>query len=70
MTASLLLHDVYAVKRGDIVLVHASAGGVGPDPLSLSQGAWCDGHRDDVGRGPDGRPRTSFSDGRDLFSSM
>jgi NADPH:quinone reductase-like Zn-dependent oxidoreductase len=24
-----LLHDVYAVKRGDIVLVHAAAGGVG-----------------------------------------
>ena len=29
MTASFLLHDVYAVKRGDTVLVHASAGGVG-----------------------------------------
>ena len=28
MTASLLLHGVYAVKRGDTVLVHASAGGV------------------------------------------
>jgi NADPH:quinone reductase-like Zn-dependent oxidoreductase len=28
MTASFLLHDVYAVKRGDTVLVHASAGGV------------------------------------------
>jgi NADPH:quinone reductase len=29
MTASFLLHDVCAVKRGDTVLVHASAGGVG-----------------------------------------
>jgi NADPH2:quinone reductase len=29
MTASFLLHDVYAVKPGDQVLVHAAAGGVG-----------------------------------------
>jgi NADPH:quinone reductase-like Zn-dependent oxidoreductase len=29
MTASFLLHDVCTVKRGDIVLVHAAAGGVG-----------------------------------------
>jgi NADPH:quinone reductase-like Zn-dependent oxidoreductase len=29
MTASFLLHDVYAVKRGDVVMVHAAAGGVG-----------------------------------------
>jgi len=29
ITAGFLLHDVYAVKRGDIVLVHAAAGGVG-----------------------------------------
>jgi NADPH:quinone reductase len=29
MTASFLLHDVYTVKRGDTVLVHAAAGGVG-----------------------------------------
>jgi NADPH:quinone reductase len=29
VSASFLLHDVYAVKRGDIVLVHAAAGGVG-----------------------------------------
>jgi NADPH:quinone reductase len=29
ITASFLLHDVYAVRRGDIVLVHAAAGGVG-----------------------------------------
>jgi NADPH2:quinone reductase len=29
ISASFLLHDVYAVKRGDIVLVHAAAGGVG-----------------------------------------
>ncbi|HEY1940869.1 MAG TPA: zinc-binding dehydrogenase [Roseiarcus sp.] len=29
MTASFLLHDVYAVKPGDHILVHAAAGGVG-----------------------------------------
>jgi NADPH:quinone reductase-like Zn-dependent oxidoreductase len=29
ITASFLLHDVYAVRRGDVVLVHAAAGGVG-----------------------------------------
>ena len=29
ITASFLLHDVYAVKPGDWVLVHAAAGGVG-----------------------------------------
>ena len=29
MTARYLLHDVYAVKRGDTILVHAAAGGVG-----------------------------------------
>ena len=29
MTAGFLLHDVYAVKPGDVVLVHAPAGGVG-----------------------------------------
>jgi NADPH2:quinone reductase len=29
ITAGFLLHDVYPVKRGDIVLVHAAAGGVG-----------------------------------------
>jgi NADPH:quinone reductase-like Zn-dependent oxidoreductase len=29
VTAGFLLHDVYAVKRGDVVLVHAAAGGVG-----------------------------------------
>jgi len=29
VTASFLLHDVYAVKRGDVALVHAAAGGVG-----------------------------------------
>jgi NADPH:quinone reductase-like Zn-dependent oxidoreductase len=29
ITAGFLLHDVYAVKRGDVVLVHAAAGGVG-----------------------------------------
>lgn len=28
-TASFLLHDVYRVKPGDVVLVHAAAGGVG-----------------------------------------
>ena len=29
VTASFLLHDVYPVRRGDAVLVHAAAGGVG-----------------------------------------
>lgn len=29
LTASFLLHDVYAVKPGDHVMVHAAAGGVG-----------------------------------------
>ena len=29
VTASFLLHDVYAVKPGDVVVVHAAAGGVG-----------------------------------------
>jgi NADPH:quinone reductase len=29
VSASFLLHDVYAVQRGDVVLVHAAAGGVG-----------------------------------------
>jgi NADPH:quinone reductase-like Zn-dependent oxidoreductase len=29
VTASFLLHDVYAVRRGDVVCVHAAAGGVG-----------------------------------------
>jgi NADPH:quinone reductase len=29
ITASFLLHDVYAVKRGDTILIHAAAGGVG-----------------------------------------
>ncbi len=29
ITASFLLHDVYAVKPGDFVLIHAAAGGVG-----------------------------------------
>jgi NADPH2:quinone reductase len=29
ISASFLLHDVYTVKRGDNVLVHAAAGGVG-----------------------------------------
>ena len=29
ITASFLLHDVYAVKPGDYVVVHAAAGGVG-----------------------------------------
>ena len=29
VTASFLLHDVHAVKRGDVVVVHAAAGGVG-----------------------------------------
>jgi NADPH:quinone reductase-like Zn-dependent oxidoreductase len=29
MTASFLLHDVYAVKPGDCVMIHAAAGGVG-----------------------------------------
>jgi NADPH:quinone reductase len=29
ITASFLLHDVYQVKSGDVVLIHAAAGGVG-----------------------------------------
>ncbi|MCB1433361.1 MAG: zinc-binding dehydrogenase [Alphaproteobacteria bacterium] len=29
IAASFLLHDVYAVKSGDVVVVHAAAGGVG-----------------------------------------
>lgn len=29
ITASFLLHEVYCVQRGDVVLVHAAAGGVG-----------------------------------------
>ncbi len=29
ITASFLLHDVYALKAGDTILVHAAAGGVG-----------------------------------------
>ncbi|UVK44163.1 zinc-binding dehydrogenase [Mesorhizobium sp. AR07] len=29
VSASFLLHDVHAVKRGDIVLIHAAAGGIG-----------------------------------------
>jgi NADPH:quinone reductase-like Zn-dependent oxidoreductase len=29
ISASFLLHEVHAVKRGDIVMVHAAAGGVG-----------------------------------------
>jgi NADPH:quinone reductase-like Zn-dependent oxidoreductase len=29
ITAGFLLHDVYPVRRGDVVLVHAAAGGVG-----------------------------------------
>jgi NADPH2:quinone reductase len=29
MTARYLLHDTYAVKPGDVILVHAAAGGVG-----------------------------------------
>jgi NADPH:quinone reductase-like Zn-dependent oxidoreductase len=29
VTAGFLLHEVYAIKRGDVVLVHAAAGGVG-----------------------------------------
>ena len=29
ITASFLLHDVYAVKPGDFVMIHAAAGGVG-----------------------------------------
>ena len=29
LTAGFLLHEVYAVQRGDVVLVHAAAGGVG-----------------------------------------
>ncbi|TGT86044.1 MULTISPECIES: zinc-binding dehydrogenase [unclassified Mesorhizobium] len=29
VAASFLLHDVHAVKRGDIVLIHAAAGGIG-----------------------------------------
>jgi NADPH:quinone reductase len=29
ITASFLLHDVYPVKRGETVLIHAAAGGVG-----------------------------------------
>ena len=29
ITAGFLLHDVYSVRRGDVVLVHAAAGGVG-----------------------------------------
>ncbi|MBN9217930.1 MAG: zinc-binding dehydrogenase [Mesorhizobium sp.] len=29
VTASFLLHDVHAVKPGDIVLIHAAAGGIG-----------------------------------------
>jgi NADPH:quinone reductase len=29
ITASFLLHDVYQVKPGDVVLIHAAAGGVG-----------------------------------------
>jgi NADPH2:quinone reductase len=29
ISASFLLHDVHAVKRGDMVLIHAAAGGVG-----------------------------------------
>src|SRR6185437_13495977 len=29
ITAGFLLHDVYAVRPGDVVVVHAAAGGVG-----------------------------------------
>src|SRR5207245_5718987 len=29
MTARCLLHDTYKVKRGDTILIHAAAGGVG-----------------------------------------
>ena len=29
VSASFLLHDVHVVKRGDIVLIHAAAGGIG-----------------------------------------
>ncbi|TIN68252.1 MAG: quinone oxidoreductase, partial [Mesorhizobium sp.] len=29
ITASFLLHDVYPVKPGSVVLIHAAAGGVG-----------------------------------------
>jgi NADPH:quinone reductase len=36
ITASFLLHDVYRLKPGDVVLVHAAAGGVG---LLLTQWA-------------------------------
>ena len=32
LTAHYLITSVYAVQSGDVVLVHAGAGGVGPDP--------------------------------------
>ncbi len=45
MTAGFLLHEVYAVKAGDVVLVHAAAGGVGLASMPLGQAVGRDSHR-------------------------
>ena len=67
MTASFLLHDVYAVKPGDHILVHAAAGGVGqiraagPRPSAPESSAYVD-RGEGEGR-PPGRLRRGASRG-------
>jgi NADPH2:quinone reductase len=43
MTARYLLRGCYDVKAGDTILIHAAAGGVGPDCMSMGQpfGGYC-----------------------------
>ena len=43
MTAHYLIKSVYAVQSGDAVLVHAGAGGVGPDSDAVGDAAWAFG---------------------------
>ena len=45
LTAQYLLRQTYKVKKGDVILVHAAAGGVGQSPVPMGQGARRDGDR-------------------------
>ena len=45
MTACYLLRHTYRVQRGDVIVVHAAAGGVGLAAVAVGQGAGRHGDR-------------------------
>ena len=46
LTAQALLRQIYRVRKGDVVLIHAAAGGVGSIARAMGEASRRDGDRD------------------------